>query len=494
MGKKNKKQKVLQVTQANIGEESSDEGPTPMKKRVLRPVSSDSEEEPINSRRELRKRRGSNEDVATSSKKRKMLRCRDSSDEENVENSSVGVATPKAERVNKLLEMQKKIQAKKKVSYDDTDSTEDENWLEEDEESLPMWEHEEAPPEDVPDDSESEGNMDDFIVNDEEDVEIMTFTTKGKKKDEDSDNDHHDLSDAEQKILEKKRKNTRKSKLKSAPEDDGKSRPVKNRGKIEDEDSDSTSDQDHSDAEQLAVKKKCKKTRRSKVESASEAEQEAEESGEEEEQIGKRRRKQNRKVWDSEDDESSESSGEEIDYGNPYMQMDHALENANIIDLLSKNTDKDKKNAKKYRKEMGKYQYAVHSDRNKAAQVSNRARFAANMGTVKADRGFKAERNLDIKDSEYHDYQESCLFGERVRIFPHTKKYSKYKSRCALRGCGEPFSVGETRIIGVTKFSDINFQFMKKVNNFGKEGFYYICERHCPKTGSDSEGYTSGED
>ena len=100
------------------------------------------------------------------------------------------------------------------------------------------------------------------------------------------------------------------------------------------------------------------------------------------------------------------------------------------------------------------------------------------MGTVKADRGFKAERNLDIKDAEYHDYKETCLFGERVRIFPHTKRYSKFKSRCALRGCGEPFSVGETRIIGITKFCDINFRFMKKLNNFGKESFLYICERH----------------
>ena len=52
MGKKNKKQRELQVNQAE--KESSDEGPTAMKKRVLRPVSSDSEEEPIKSRRELR--------------------------------------------------------------------------------------------------------------------------------------------------------------------------------------------------------------------------------------------------------------------------------------------------------------------------------------------------------------------------------------------------------------------------------------------------------
>ena len=192
--------------------------------------------------------------------------------------------------------------------------------------------------------------------------------------------------------------------------------------------------------------------------------------------------------------EDSESSEEETDYANPYMQMDRDMENTNILDVLSKNTAKDKKNAKKYKKEMGKYQYAVHSDKNRAAQVSKKARFALNMETVKADKGFKAERNLDIKDSEYHDYEETCLYGERVRIFPHTRRYSKYKSRCSMRGCGEPFSVGETRIIGMTKFCDINFQFMKKLNNFGKESFYYICAHHLPKTGSESEEYTSGDD
>ena len=473
MGKKNKRKQELQllpaeieessdegptpmkkgVLRARIEDDSSDEGPTPMKKRVLRVVCSDSDEEPLDSRRELRKRKGPIEDVSASSKKRKIMRCKDSSDEENVENASV--ATPRAERVNKLLEMQKKIQAKKKVSYDDSDSSEDENWLQEDEDSLPMWKHEEVPPEDVADNSESERDMDDFIVNDEDDMEVIPKNTKGKS-DEDSDNVHN-LSDAEQKLLKKKRKKRRRSKKEPEPE------------KIVEEES------TISDDEKTVPQKKGIRTRKGKVESA--PEKEAEETGAEEEET----------------DNSSESSGEEIDYGNPYMQMDHAIENTNIIDLLSKNTDKDKKNAKKYKKEMGKYQYAVHSDRNKAAQVSNRARFAANMGTVKADRGFKAERNLDIKDSEYHDYQESCLFGERVRIFPHTKKYSKHKSKCALRGCGEPFSVGETRIIGVTKFSDINFQFMKKVNNFGKESFYYICERHCPKTGSDSEEYSSGE-
>jgi len=435
MGKK-KQTPQSKVTKLD---DSSDEGPTPLKKRALRPVSSDSDEECSNPRREMRKRKSPVEEVLQSSKKRKITRCVDSSDEENVENSA---ATPKANRMNKLLEMRKKIQAKKKVTYDTSESSEAEGWLENDEDDLPMWENEEVPPEDVTDGSETEGIMDDFIVEDEDELEAVVKAKKKKVTVEDAESEsYHDLSDAEEKLKKKKRKKQHKRKAVSADE------------------------QEEEAQSRVKTSRRAKKYKR--------------EADENEEGL---------------ENEGSESSEEETDYGNPYMQMDHALENANIIDLLSKNTDKDKKNAKKYKKEMGKYQYAVHSDRNKAAKVSNKARFAANMGTVKADRGFKSERNLDIKDSEYHDYKESCLFGERVRIFPHTKKYSKYKSRCALRGCGEPFSVGETRIIGVTKFSDINFQFMKKVNNFGKESFYYICERHCPKTDSDSEEYTSGDD
>lgn len=385
-----------------------------------------------------------------------MLRCVDSSDEENVENSSV--STPKAERVNKLQEMRKKIQAKKKVVYDSSneESSDGKEWLEEDEESLPMWDNEEAPPEEKLEASDN-SDLGDFIVEDEgADIDEKSQKLKKKEKrvkyDEELDS-AHELSDAEEKL--KKRKKRKKSGL----QNNTASSPKSTEG----------------------------------VESSENEEQASEESSEEEKPKIKKRRSK-KKDMESEDEEGRESSEEETDYANPYMQMDRDMEDANILDVLSKNTDKDKKNAKKYKKEMGKYQYAVHSDKNRAAQVSKKARFALNMETVKADKGFKAERNLDIKDAEYHDYKETCLYGERVRIFPHTRRYSKYKSRCALRGCGEPFNVGETRIIGITKFCDINFRFMKKLNNFGKESFYYVCAHHLPKSGSDSEEYTSGED
>ena len=81
--------------------------------------------------------------------------------------------------MNKLFEMRKKLQAKKKVKFDssDNEASATEDWLVEDEDNLPMWENEEVPPEDV-DESECEGNMDDFIVDDEEDVEAKPKRSK----------------------------------------------------------------------------------------------------------------------------------------------------------------------------------------------------------------------------------------------------------------------------------------------------------------------------
>ena len=195
-----------------------------------------------------------------------------------------------------------------------------------------------------------------------------------------------------------------------------------------------------------------------------------------------RKVKKKEELDDNEENEDSNSneSEDDYDYANPYQQMNEEMENEDIIKLLSKTTAKDKKNAKMYKKEMGKYQFSVRSSRNKAAQISKTARYQINMEKVKTDRGFKDERNLEVKDDEYYDYVETCLFGEQVRIFPHTKKSSKYNSKCAISRCGELFTAGESKIIGCTKFSEFNLQYLKRTTNFGKESFYYICLKHLP--------------
>ena len=38
------------------------------------------------------------------------------------------------------------------------------------------------------------------------------------------------------------------------------------------------------------------------------------------------------------------------------------------------------------------------------------------MDKVKTDRGFKAERNLDVKDDEFYDYMETSAYGELIRL------------------------------------------------------------------------------
>ena len=107
-----------------------------------------------------------------SGRKGKILRCADSSEEEVV----TAGATPKVERMKKLEEMRSRLsakKAKKKVRYSSSSEASDDEGPgdEEDEENLPMWENEEAPPENAKvfvedpeekDDSDLEG----FVVSD----------------------------------------------------------------------------------------------------------------------------------------------------------------------------------------------------------------------------------------------------------------------------------------------------------------------------------------
>ena len=86
---------------------------------------------------------------------------------------------------------------------------------------------------------------------------------------------------------------------------------------------------------------------------------------------------------------------------------------------------------------MGKYQFAVHSSRNKAALIPERVRFTKNMNTAKFDQGLKDDRDLTKEDPEYwNNYKEISAYGEAVRIFSTTRRTSRFKGRCALSGCG----------------------------------------------------------
>jgi len=380
---------------------SSDECTVSFKKKKLAIVSdSESDRENICSHNMKLRTKVEEENTPSKSRKKKILRCADSSDDNEV----ASTLTPKQERLKKLHEMKKRVTAKKLHLHSSSGSEASSDEALSDE-NLPMWKHEETlPPEEV--EKKSDCDLSDFVVDD---------SCEGS-----DDIKENDLSEAEVKLeeMEGKRKKSKKKRTKKTP----------------------------------------------------------------------------KKVQSANDEDVTASSEEEPDYGNPYMQRNDLMETANIMDVLSKNTDKDKRNAKKYKREMGKYQYAVHSDKNKAANLSNKARFAKNMECVKSDRGFKVERNLDVKDEDYYEYKETCLYGERIRLYPHTKRFAKYNSKCAFRGCGKIITMGESRIVGITKFCDVNLKFMKKLNNFGNESFYYVCASHLPKSESGSESYSSNTD
>ena len=56
------------------------------------------------------------------------------------------------------------------------------------------------------------------------------------------------------------------------------------------------------------------------------------------------------------------------------MERNNEFERENIMEVLSKSTEKDKSNQKKYKKEIGKYQLQIHSENNPALYLSNRRR------------------------------------------------------------------------------------------------------------------------
>jgi hypothetical protein len=392
---------------------SDDEQICVTKRKIVKPLDSDASDEEteklVNSWESTNEKLEIKDDH--SFRDRKLRRFVESSDDEKSPQQTELSATPKAERLKKLREMNKKVRVKKKIYSDSSEESEtgsykdesDKPWLNADEDNLPMFEHEEKPPEIEEIDEESTDESDFIVPDDEEVEEDRNIGVKTKRK----------------------------------------------------------------------HKSKVDNSNKAKVHDLSELE------GEED----------SFEVEDADDECSS--------YANPYLEgeMNEEDDLKNIVNILSKNTDKDRKNAKKYKKEIGKYQFSIKSEKNKAALVSNRARFNRNMGSIKFDKGLKEERNLDVKDSEYFEFIQTSAYGESVRIFPHTKKVSGHKnSKCSLSGCGEKFVKGVSWIVGVTKFCSINFQYLKKQNQFGKETFYYVCACHLPKFDCNSDQYSSGSD
>jgi len=355
-------------------------------------------------------------------KSRKKIRYSSSSEasededpEHSADEKDIPEATPKEKRLKKLEEMRNKVVAKKSrkhIQYSSSNGESEEEGPGDsaDEDNLPPWENEEAPPEDAKvfdDDTadKEESDLEGFVVSDDN---------------EDHDDNAGKLPDSEDEETSARRKSrTVKKKQKKVG---GKDKVVKKRALIEDSEEDGSN--------------------------------------------------------------SAESEGE-TDYVNPYMEE---KDDGDILARLRRDTKNDRKNKKNYKRQLGEYQFACHSDRNKAAAMSEQKRFAKTMETAKFDMGLKQDRNLDWGDSEFYEYKEVHEYGEALRLYPHTRRVTNYSARCALSGCKERFLAGETKIIGAMKLDPFSCRFVKKTSNWtGKQCFFYVCGEHYPKDGDSSD-------
>ena len=114
--------------------------------------------------------------------------------------------------------------------------------------------------------------------------------------------------------------------------------------------------------------------------------------------------------------ESSDESCEDGGYKNPYLERNKEIDREDILNLLSKSTQKDKNNKKKFKKEFGKYQFSIKSENNKALKTSNKKRYETYMKSTRFDKGFKEERNLDKDDDDFYENIISNVLGERVQV------------------------------------------------------------------------------
>ena len=75
---------------------------------------------------------------------------------------------------------------------------------------------------------------------------------------------------------------------------------------------------------------------------------------------------------------------------------------------------------------MGQYQLAIHSETNRALQITNRQRYNRNMAEARHDVSLKAERNIEKDDDEFYYGRTITLLGDKVKVFPQTKRFSRY--------------------------------------------------------------------
>ena len=79
----------------------------------------------------------------------------------------------------------------------------------------------------------------------------------------------------------------------------------------------------------------------------------------------------------------------------------------------------------RYKKEIGKYQLKIHTETNRALQVTNKQRYEKNMAAARHDEALKEERHIERGDDDFFYSSVITLLGDKVQVFPHTKRVTR---------------------------------------------------------------------
>ena len=77
---------------------------------------------------------------------------------------------------------------------------------------------------------------------------------------------------------------------------------------------------------------------------------------------------------------------------------------------------------------MGRYQLAIHTERNRALQISNKQRYYNHMAQARHDMSLKEERNIERGDDEFYYSKTLTILGAKVQVFPHSKRITRYST------------------------------------------------------------------
>ena len=153
-----------------------------------------------------------------------------------------------------------------------------------------------------------------------------------------------------------------------------------------------------------------------------------------------------------------------------------------IIQTFQRETWNDKLNKERYMEQQGKYQLAIHTPTNPGLHLSPEKRKRRNLRTAKFDKGLKESRGLACRDLEYGDTRDICYNGVTVKVFPGTRRTTRYPgSSCALDTCDQKFTRRE-EIIGALLPRGGSL----RADDRGKR--YWICYSHVTQdSDTDSE-------